>query len=544
MNELDAGRVAAIDQLLEPAARGDAPGYVVGVARHGRLLYRRATGLASIEQAVANTPGTRMRIASVTKQFTGLAVMMLVEDGKLDIDQPVRAYLPELDGLNGTPTLRQYLNHTSGVRDALDSIAFFLSEGLFPQIPAGLTHQWSSRFTDSNFAPGEAWCYSNYGYGLLSRVIEKVSGLTLAEFFQQRVFAPLGMVDSVLWPNDMELLPGLATSHIRMPDGRYRRGVYPSEELVGGGGIVSTVDDMLRWAANLREPRLGSAASWAEMLRKPRFNNGSEYNYGFGIKCQLHRGVELRWHDGSVFGSKSALLCYPTQGLDIVVLSNRSDSEPGAIGIKIAETLLADVLGPPKLNVEAAGREALVGNYYSPALRRSFSIQPHQGKLMFAINAVPGGMLRIEDGQLGNDSSFGPMLVHSAPADAEVESASAMEVEFCGQRETYARLPERPPAAAELAAELVGDYRLADFGTVVRIVFEQDTLWIDLLSRYQPNRMRLTPFSSEVFLCTVTVLGAPAQGIVTLERRDGAIVGFFFTLQRTWNLRFARSEQP
>lgn len=536
MNDLDPGTLAAIDKLFEPSARSDVPGYSVGVVRAGRVLYRRATGLASIEQAVANTPATRMRIASVTKQFTGLAVMLLVEDGKLDIDQPVRAYMPELSGLNGTPTLRQLLNHTSGLRDALDSIAFFLSEGLFPQIPAGLTHQWSSRFSDANFAPGEAWCYSNYGYGLLSLVIEKVSGLSLAEFFQQRLFTPLGMVDSVLWPNDMDLLPGLATSHIRLPDGRYRRSIYPCEELVGGGGIVSTVDDMLRWAANLREQRLGNAASWAEIVRKPRFNNGNEHNYGFGLKCQLHRGVELRWHDGSVFGSKSALLCYPTQGLDIVVLANRSDSEPGAIGIKIAELLLADMLGPPKVNVEAAGHEALIGNYYSPALRRVFSIRPHQTHLLFAINATPEGLLRDEEGVLGNDSSFGPVIVH-----ADSSQATEIEVETCGNRETYTRLPATPPSVADLAADLIGNYRLADFDTPVRIVYEQGALHIDLDSRYHPNRIALTPISSEVFLCTVTVLGSPAQGVVTLERRDGAVVGFFFSLQRTWNLHFLRS---
>jgi len=537
MNDLAPDIRTAIDQLFEPSARSDVPGYAVGVVRHGQLLYRRATGLASIEQAVANTPATRMRIASVTKQFTGLAVMLLVEDGKLDIDQPVRSYLPELAGLNGTPTLRQLLNHTSGLRDALDSVAFFLSEGLFPQIPAGLTHQWSSRFTDSNFAPGEAWCYSNYGYGLLSLVIEKVSGLTLAEFFQQRIFAPLGMVDSVLWPNDMELLPGLATSHIRLPDGRYKRGIYPCEELVGGGGIVSTVDDMLRWATNLREQRLGSAASWAEILRKPRFNNGNKHNYGFDLKCQLHRGIELRWHDGSTFGSKSALLCYPTEGLDIVVLANRSDSEPGAFGIKIAELLLADVLGPPKVNAEAAGREALIGNYYSSALRRVFSIRPQQDKVLFAINATPEGLLRDEDGVLGNDSSFGPVTVHPSAS----ATASEIEVETCGRRETYVRLPDTPPATTALAAELVGSYRLADFGTPVRIVCEQDALVIDLDSRFHPNRIQLKPVSSEVFLCTVTVLGSPAQGVVTLERRDGVVVGFFFSLQRTWNLHFLRS---
>jgi D-aminopeptidase len=541
MNDLDRDSIAAIDQLLEPSALGDVPGYIVGVARQGRVLYRRATGLASLEQAIANTPNTPMRIGSVTKQFTGLAVMLLVEDGKLDIDQPVRRYLTDLDGVNGAPTLRQCLNHTSGLRDALDGAAYFLTEGLYPQIPAGMAHRWSSRFSDAHFSPGEAWSYSNYGYLLLSLVIEKVSGLSLTAFFQQRIFVPLGMVDSVLFPNDMELLAGLATSHIRMPDGRYRRGIYPSEELLGAGGIVSTVDDMLRWAANLREPRLGTAASWREMLRAPRFNNGSEHNYGFGIKCQQHRGVELRWHDGSTFGSKSALLSYPTQGLDIVVMSNRSDSDPGAIGIKIAETLLADVLGPAPTNADATGRETLIGNYYSPTSRRVFSVRPHQGKLMFAINAAPEGLLREHDGELRSDTSIGPLTVSDA-----TQSASEIELTICGARETYARLPETSPALNDVAAEWAGRYRLQDFGTPLRIICEQDALYIDLDSRYQPCRIGLTPVSSDVLLCTLVFLGTTVQGTVTLERRDGAVSGFFFSLLRSWNLHFARvaDKQP
>src|SRR3546814_7634937 len=117
--------------------------------------------------------------------------MLLFEDGKLDIDQPLCRYLPDLLGPNGAPTPRQLLNHTSGVRDALESVALFLTEGLFPQIPAGLTHKWSSQFSTGNFEPGEAWSYSNSGYMLLSLVIEKVSGLLLSEFFRQRIFAPL-----------------------------------------------------------------------------------------------------------------------------------------------------------------------------------------------------------------------------------------------------------------------------------------------------------------------------------------------------------------
>ena len=537
--KLDDQTLAAIDKLIEPSNRSDVPGYVVGVARHGQLLYRKATGLANLEQKIANTPGTRMRIASVTKQFTGLAVMLLVEDGKLDIDEPVRRYLPELIGCNGAPTLRQLLNHTSGVRDVLEGTAFFLTEGLFPRIPAGLTHEWSSRFSTGNFAPGEGWCYSNYNYLLLSLVIEKVSGLSLADFFAQRLFAPLGMVDSLLFPDDMDLLEGLASSHIRTPDGRYKRGIYPCEELLGGGGIVSTVDDMLRWAANLREHSLGSQASWDEILRAPRFNNGSGHNYGFGLKCQLHRGLQLRWHDGSTFGSKSTLLCYPDQQLDIVVMANRSDSEPGAIGIKIAELLLADVLGPPAANASLGGREGLSGHYYSAESKRVLSIKPHQNQLLLVINAVPEGLLREGDGVLTSDTGAGPVVLHTATAE---QPASAIEVSICGRRETCERLPETPPAIDEIAAAIVGDYRLADFGTPVRIVFEDGVLAIDLDSRYKPCRVRLTPVSKDVLLYTATLFGSSLQGTVTLERTAGEVSGFFFNLQRTWNLYFERSK--
>lgn len=537
MTTLDQETLAAFDQLLEPSRRSDQPGYVVGIAREGRTIYRRASGMASLEFAVANTPATRMRIASVTKQFTGLAVMLLVEDGKLDIDLPLRHYLPELGGPNGAPTLRQLLNHTGGVRDALESVAFFLTEGLFPLIPAGLTHSWSSRFSDGNFAPGTAWSYSNYGYMLLSLVIEKASGLSLAAFFRQRLFTPLGMTDSELLPSDMELGDNVATSHIRMPDGRFRRGVYPCEELVGGGGIVSTIDDMLRWAAQLREPRtLGSRASWEEMLRPVDFGNGAQSTYGFGIKRQFHRGVEMLWHDGSTFGSRCALLSFPAQQLDIVVMANRSDGEVSAIALKIAERLLAAHLGPPKTFAGSTGRESLSGRYYSPVARRVFSLSSQADKLIYAIDAAPQGMLWDDDGTLRGDSSAGPLVLRYTPAP----EIAQIELEFCGRSEIYTRLPATAPAATELAGALLGEYRLADFDTPVWIVLDQDQLYIDLRSRFAPNRIALTPLSADVFVCAVSLLGSAAQGTVVLQRERDAVTGFTFSLQRTWNLRFAR----
>lgn len=534
--------IAVFDKLLETLNRNDAPGYVIGVAKNNETIYRRATGLASIEFGVANTPATRMRIGSTTKQFTAISIMLLAEEGKLDLDATVNTYLTDLTGPNGKPTVRQVIGHSSGVRDALESTAFFLTEGLFPQIPAGLTHKWSSQFSSANFEPGERWIYSNYGYMLLSLVIEKISGLTLAAFFKERLFTPLGMVDSELVPNDMDLSVGLATSHIKLPSGGYRRGIYPCEELVGGGGIVSTIDDMLKWMAHLRNPdRVGTTASWAEMSRMPKFNNGVEHNYCFGLKRQLHRGVQIVHHAGSTIGSTCMMMTFPDHALDIIVMANRSDSDPAGITLKIAEALLGNAMGPATVAAKSSGREALAGHYYSPTSKLLFGIKVHDNKLAFSLVGTQEGFLKDLDDGLGSDSTSGEFtLRYELPqAGARIEQ---IEFENCGIKETLTHLPDAAPGAKELAADMTGRYVLADFGQVVEVIIAQGVLYIDLNSRYKPCRMRLEPVSKDILIFTGALGGAPFHGTIVMERTANAISGFFLSTSRTRNLYFSRSK--
>lgn len=537
-----ADKVIIFDKLLETLNRSDAPGYVIGVAKDNQTIYRRATGLASIEFSLGNTPETRMRIGSTTKQFTAVSIMLLVEDGKLDLDVAVSTYLTDLTGPNGKPTLRQLIGHTSGVRDALESTAYFLTEGLFPQIPAGLTHKWSSQFSSTNFEPGERWSYSNYGYMLLSLVIEKVSGLSLAAFFKERLFTPLGMVDSELVPNDMDLSPGLATSHIRQYNGVYQRGIYPCEELVGGGGIVSTIDDMLKWMAHLRKPdRVGSAASWAEMSRMATFNNGTQHNYCFGLKRQLHRGVKIAHHAGSTIGSTCMMMTFPDHALDIIVMANRSDSDPGGIALKIAEALIGNTMEPPAVAAKSDGREALAGHYYSAMSKLLFGIKVHEGKFAFSILGTAEGFLKDQADGLGNDSTSGEFtLRYEAPkADACIEH---IEFENCGIRETLTRLPEAAPAAEDLAADMSGIYSLVDFSQQVEVLIDAGVLYVDLHSRYKPCRMRLDPVSSDIFIFTASLGGRPFNGTIVLEKSANKVTGFFLSTSRTRNLYFSHSK--
>src|SRR5579862_9727210 len=292
--------VAALDDLFQPLLRSDLPGIVVGVAVKGEPVYRKGFGLASIEHGVANTPWTRMRIGSTSKHFACLAALLLVEEGKLDIDVDVRTYLPELPKVEPAPTLRQFMTHTSGLRDYLD--VGFLASGMTIK-PKGVGLATQVRQGGVNYVAGEKMIYNNGGYHLLSLVIERVSGMPFEQFLKERIFDPLKMVDTRSVPSDFEIHRGTATLHVPQPDGSFRRGIFPTEEVRGEGAIVSTIDDMLAWLAHLRGPHtVGSEASWAQMTTPARLSNGLTCKYALGLMVDQYRGVDVVHHGGTVIG--------------------------------------------------------------------------------------------------------------------------------------------------------------------------------------------------------------------------------------------------
>jgi D-aminopeptidase len=300
----------ALAELFKDVNRGGSPGMSVGATHRGRSIYRKGFGLASIERGVTNTPTTLMRIGSTTKHFTCLAALLLAEEGKLDIDAPVRRYMPELPALQSEPTLRQLMTHTGGIRDYLDLA--FIGNGSAAQ-PLGASLAAQVRQSQANFRPTEKMIYCNGGYQLLSICIDRASGMSFEEFLSERIFKPMGMVDTVAAPHDMEIRRGMATLHIPTAAGDYRRGILPSEEVRGEGSIISTVDDMLRWAAHLRAPNklIGSPESWRQMFTATHLADGTPTHYGLGLMLHDYRGVQEIHHPGSVMGGMSQMLTVP-----------------------------------------------------------------------------------------------------------------------------------------------------------------------------------------------------------------------------------------
>lgn len=501
---------AALDSLLAPHDHTDAPGFAVGVALRGGPGYRRGVGMASVELPVALSPSIRMRIGSTTKHFCVLAVMLLVEEGKLGLDDSPRLYLPELPAWAQPITIRQLMSHTSGMRDSLDLLLVAAGPGK----PAAADTQLKllASLDSVNFAPGTDWSYNNGGYVLLSEIVERLSGQGFGDFLRERILAPVGMHDTVLRELDTDLLPNSATLHVPLPGGGYARGIF-GVPIKGEGGIVSTVDDMLRWLRHMSDPIIGRPETWREM-RTPLTTHG----YGLGLLSDRHRGLRTVHHSGGVIGGSCQMLKVVDHELDIVAMTNGK----GALELYalIDAILDACIPGLPPAPADMPGA-VIEGDFHSPATGRVISLIGHDGAQ--AINV--GGMVLP-----ARRDADGTISVSIIPSDLELRpigDGSAMDLVEFGNADRLERVT--PPAQAALAP-LLGAYENPGAGMEATIT--QDGL--RLRGPIGALDYGLEPVGPDLWR-TVPPPGLPLGG--TLE--FGAD-GFAFTTGRTSRLQFAR----
>jgi CubicO group peptidase (beta-lactamase class C family) len=347
---LAAGLAAAQAQAITPAGNAKVdrifaqwgagtPGCAVGVVENGKPVLARAYGMADLEHGVKNSVDTIFEAGSVSKQFTAAAIALLARDGKLSLDDPVRKTIPELPDY-GTPlTIRQMLNHTSGLRDwgAVAEI------GGAPRGSRVYTNAHvldiMSRQSALNFTPGTRWSYSNTGYSLAAIIVERVSGMPFSKFTRQRLFEPLGMT-STSWRDDYSrIVKNRAIAYDRRADGFHAD--MPFENVVGNGGLLTTVGDLLKWNENIDHPSVGDAAFWAAAQTPGKLADGSAHNYGLGLFVGSAEGVAMVSHIGATAGYRSALSRYPQRGLSVAVLCNAAGADPGGDAETLVRLLLA-----------------------------------------------------------------------------------------------------------------------------------------------------------------------------------------------------------
>ncbi|MEQ1693168.1 MAG: serine hydrolase domain-containing protein, partial [Gemmatimonas sp.] len=372
------------------------PGCAVGIARGGRTLLTRGYGMADLASERPITPSTILESGSVAKQFTATAVLLLMQDGKLSLEDDARKFLPELPTYGRTITVRHLLTHTSGLREWSNLVDWqgwprgtraHTQTDVFDLI----THQQSL-----NYPVGDYYSYTNSGFLLLRTIVERVSGLSFARFTAERIFTPLGMTHTQ-WRDDFtKLVPGLAQAYARRPDGWHVD--MPFDNIIGAGGLLTTVGDWLLWNDALTKKSLGAAVG-DSITRQMKLTSGLEIQYALGLVASRYRGLREISHSGSTAGYSTYLVRYPEQdNLSIAVMCNVA----GAAATAYAHALVdAMVPGLPRVAVadtvsaDAGAAARLRGIYRDTRTNTTIRLDTVRGQLQ----RVGGAVLRpVRDG--------------------------------------------------------------------------------------------------------------------------------------------------
>ena len=322
---------ARIDALMRDYT-GHVPGASVLVLRDGVPIVRRSYGLAELETDTPATPQTNYRLASVSKQFTAAAILLLSEDGRLSLDDKARHWLPTLPASADAVTIRHLLTHTAGLIDYED----VMNPGDPTQIhDAGVLRLLESQ-TRTYFRPGTGYRYSNSGYALLSLIVARASGQRYADFLHNRIFQPLGMDHTIAYESGISAVAHRAYGYTLRDGSWIRTDQSTTSAVLGDGGIYSSIDDLARWDAALYDERLLKAASLRAAFTPATATDDPDVRYGFGWRIT----GETLWHSGETVGFRNVIVRYPRRHVSVVVLTNRDDPEPYALAKKIAALVL------------------------------------------------------------------------------------------------------------------------------------------------------------------------------------------------------------
>lgn len=387
--------IAGAERAFEKAAKTNSmpsPGCAVGVAVNGESVFEKAFGMAEMEYSIPNTPQTIFESGSVAKQFTAAALVLLQQDGKLNIDDPVRKYIPELPDY-GTPlTIRNMLNHTAGLRD-WGSVMALTGAGRGDRVitqDIALDVLARQKFLD--FKPGAEYSYSNSGYNLAAIIVERVSKQKFGDFLNERIFKPLGMSNSSIRDNYRRLVPGRAQGYSRDGDKAPWELNMPIMNVYGNGGMLTTVGDWLKWNAMLDSKSMG--APLVEALETQGIlNDGRKISYALGLDVGSYKGIKEVSHSGGTAGYQTYLARFPEKKLSIAAMCNGFPPSSGDIVYGIVDEIFgpfpAGPTPPAAIPVAEDQLKKYVGTWRNEKTRNPNQIVFDKGELK-----INGGPLR------------------------------------------------------------------------------------------------------------------------------------------------------
>ncbi len=481
---------AVLEPIFESLDSVDAPGVSVAVIRNGNIVFAQGYGVANLEYGVQIDPDTAFHVASVSKQFTGMAITLLALEGKVDIGADVRTYLPWVPVFKTPITIRQLLHHNSGIRNQWDLLAL---AGWMPGDGVTQQHVRSmiSRQTALDFTPGSDYAYSNTGYSLLADVVEAVSGQSFPAYLQEKVFAPLEMTRSHFHGDLGAVIKNRAYSYTSSGSGEFRRALL-NYSTYGATSLFATASDLALWLDNFRHCKVGGCDAIEGMQQLGELQNDSGFsNYGRGIMTGDYRGVKLISHDGRDAGFRSTARWFPESELGIVVLTNLPSIEPGQLADQIATAILGDKL--EAMNNPALAAPPTAAETFTPERsvldRHSGNYVLSNGQLLEV--SVQDGSLVAKSGPqvapmvaLSNDDFFITAFGATMEFGSEgADKTQRLTLIFAGTPILGSRVSDTAPMDDAELQELAGNYYCDELSTVYSVQIADGTLSLSHLQR-------------------------------------------------------------
>jgi CubicO group peptidase (beta-lactamase class C family) len=361
--EMAAGK--KVDAIFSAVSSPEAPGFAVLVRKDGQTVFERGCGLRDLRTKAKIDAHTNFRLASFTKQFTAMAIMLLVHDRKLRYDETLTEIFPDFPAYGKTITVRNLLNHTSGLpdyEDLMDAVEKTKGPTWTPekQIQDNEVLELLKKESAGKFAPGTSWSYSNSGYVVLGLIVAKVSGKSYGEFLHRGIFAPLKMNHSVVFQKGKNEVANRALGHTKEKGAFKETDQSSTSATLGDGGIYSNLKDLAKWDGALQnhtllsekemQPALtpakladGSEPHWPKEPNDDNLAPGKPVSYGFGWFLNPYESRRRMWHTGSTVGFYSVIERFMDERLTVIILSNRTDWDREKLAQQVADIFLGDM---------------------------------------------------------------------------------------------------------------------------------------------------------------------------------------------------------
>ncbi|HKW97887.1 MAG TPA: serine hydrolase domain-containing protein [Bryobacteraceae bacterium] len=531
------------DQTDKVFAKWDStvsPGCALAVIQNGSIVYERGYGMADLDHDVSITPQTVFHVASISKQFTAAAIILLAQDGKLSLDDDVHKYIPELPAFGGARiTLRHLVFHTSGLRDQWSLLGLAGWRYSLDLITDDDVMRLMELQKDLNFKPGDQHVYCNTGYTLLAQIVKRVSGQSLREFTTRRIFEPLGMASTRFRDDHAEIVKHIAYGYTRENGRNVYRLSVTNFDTVGATSLLTTVEDLARWDENFYHPRVGGQAMIEQQLERGKLNSGKLLDYAFGLVDGKYRGLRTIDHAGADAGYRADLVRFPDQHFSVACLCNEAQTNPSELARKVTDIWLAGQLKePPPARVEPSTKPVTIaqerlaeyaGLYWKKDDESAMRIGQKDGKLFLSESEED----RLDLSPVAENRFllvvFPVWFTFDQPAPGAPRRLSVQGPNDDAPN-LFERVTEFQPAPEQLNA-YVGSYVSDEIEPVYSIAVEDGRL---VLKRLKSKPDKLRPLIADYF--------EGSTGELHFKRdQAGEVTGFLLNTGRIKNFKFRRS---